>query len=173
MLQEEGHPTMNRVSGDDMVVIEHEGKILSTAVHEVICQHSKHDLWRRRLRGPEQGEQSCSQLCIKGLQGGNQVGEKAGGVVVFRFERQPGDRCAALGESLGKQGGFAKPGRGGDECERPFCSLLETFGQVSAGDQLCARARHMELGGQQGREWVTLLGKHSMPCGIYLLVSAC
>ncbi len=29
----------------------------------------------------------------------------------------------------------------------------------------------MQLGRQQGKEWVTLLGKYSMPCSIRLIVS--
>jgi hypothetical protein len=94
----------------------------------------------------------CPNLCIKGLQGSNHVGEKAGGVVVLRSQRDPGDGHTTLEKPLGKQGGFAEAGGGRDEGERTFCSLLELLSQVRAGDQAWPRARNVELGRQQGME---------------------
>ena len=112
VLQQEGHPPLNGVGGDDVVVIQHERNIACTTVHEIIRQHGQHGLWRRGLRGVQHCERGCPNLCIKRLQGGNQVGEKAGGIVVLRFQREPGDRHTALCQPLGKQGGFAEAGGG-------------------------------------------------------------
>ncbi len=92
------------------------------------------------MRGAQQHERRCAELCIQGLQGGNQVGEKARGIVVLRFQGEPGDRGAALGTPLSQQGRFAKPGRGRDEGEGACQTLLESPDEASARDQVRARA---------------------------------
>ena len=75
-------------------------------------RRGQHGLWWRGLRRVQHRERSCSNLRIQRLQGGNQVGEKTGGIVVLRFQREPGDRQVALGEPLGKQSRFAEASRG-------------------------------------------------------------
>jgi hypothetical protein len=85
VLQQEDHPTMNGLGSDGVVVIEHEGKICGTTVGHLADQHSQHHLWQRRLRGAQHREGCRADLFINGLQGDNQVGEKACGVVVLRF----------------------------------------------------------------------------------------
>jgi hypothetical protein len=85
VLQQEGHPALNGLGGDDMVVIQHKRNITSIALHQFIRQHSQHGLWRRGLRGTKQRKRGLADLGIKRLQGGNQVRKKARGVVVLRF----------------------------------------------------------------------------------------
>jgi hypothetical protein len=91
VLQEKGHAALNGFGADDVVVIQHQGDITFTAFHEIIGQHGQHRLWWRGLRGAQQREGGRANLDIKGLQGGNQVGEKARRVVVLCFQREPGE----------------------------------------------------------------------------------
>ena len=112
VLQQEGHPALNGVGGDDVVVIQHEGEIACITAHQVIGQHGQHGLRWRGLRGVQQRERGRPELCIKGLQGGNQVGEKARGVVVLRFQREPGDRYARSRQAIGQAGWFCRTRRG-------------------------------------------------------------
>ena len=95
VLQQEGHPALNGLGGNDMLVIQHEDNIHSTTLHEVIGEHGQHGLRRRRLRGVQHLQCRYSHLCIKGLQGGYQVGEKARGVVVLWFQGEPGRLLSA------------------------------------------------------------------------------
>ena len=108
VLQQEGHPPLNGVGGDDVVVIQHEGNITSATVHEVIREHGQHGLWWRGLRRVQHCERRCPDLCIQRLQGGNQVGEKTGGIVVLRFQREPGDRCARSQRAIGRAASFCR-----------------------------------------------------------------
>lgn len=112
MLHEIRHPAMNGIGSDEVVVIQHESEVLCIMAHEVIGQHGQHGLLWRGLRRVQQLERRYPHLCIKVLQRSNQVGEKVGRIVVFRFQREPGDRYARLSEPLGEQHRFAKPGRG-------------------------------------------------------------
>ena len=60
--------------------------VAPTSLHCLaIGQHSQHDLWRQGLRGAQQRQRCRAKLSIQGLQGSNQIGEKARGVVVLRF----------------------------------------------------------------------------------------
>jgi hypothetical protein len=68
-----------------MVVIQHEGEIARITACQVICHHSQHGLRRRGLRRVQHSQRDRPHLCIKGLQSGNQIGEKARGVIVLRF----------------------------------------------------------------------------------------
>ena len=112
MLQQEGHPPLNGVGSDDMVVVQHEGEIPYVTAHQVIRQHGQHGLWWRGLRRVQHRERRCPHLCIKRLQGGNQVGEKTGGVVVLRFQREPGDRHARSQRAIGRAASFCQTRQG-------------------------------------------------------------
>ncbi len=54
VLQQKAHPALNGLGTEDVVVIQHEGKIASTTLHEVIGKHGQHGFWRCGLRGAEQ-----------------------------------------------------------------------------------------------------------------------
>src|SRR5215471_3963033 len=60
---------------------------------------------------------------------------------------------------MGKQGSFAKPCRSRDECNCTLHSPLEPLDEMRTRHEVRPRARHMQLGRQQGMEWLTLLGK--------------
>ena len=85
----------------------------------------------------------------KRLQGGNQVGEELYGLIVLRFQREPGNRSACGSPPLGEQGCFPKTGRRRDKSERACHALLESLDEVRARDELRARAGQMQLGREQ------------------------
>src|SRR6266496_3878827 len=86
---------------------------------------------------------------IKGLQGGNQVGEEANRLIVLRFKREPGDGRVCGSSPLGQQGRFAISGRRRDKREWACHSLLKSLNKVGARHKLGARTGHMELGCEQ------------------------
>jgi hypothetical protein len=49
------------------------------------------------------------------LQSGDEISQKAGGIVIPFVQRQPGGQLFAAGEPFADQRGFAKAGRGRDE----------------------------------------------------------
>ena len=74
------------------------------------------DRFRRwRLGCAQQLLHTAAKLRLLGLQGGNQIGEKTGRVVVVVIQRQPGDWVIGLGDPLANEGRFAKAGRCGDQ----------------------------------------------------------
>jgi hypothetical protein len=146
---------MKRLGSDDLVVIEHKGNISHVTVREIIRQEGEHGLQLRGLGSVQERECSRADARIKGLQSGNQVGEETDWLIVFALQRQPGDRDAARGSPLGEQGGFAKSCGSRNEGERTLYSFLEALGQLRAGDELCTRAWHVQLGGEQGVEGIT------------------
>ncbi len=85
------------------------------------------------------------------LQGGDEVAEKPGGVVLPRVQRQPGGRAGALGEPVAEQGGFAEAGGGREEGELAGQAGVQPFEQVGAPDPVRPRGRAIQFGGEQGR----------------------
>src|SRR5215469_1878895 len=159
VLHEIPHPLLNGWGGDDVVVVEREDNLLSLMAHQLIGQDGQHGLYWRGLWRVQQRECRRPDAGIKRLQSSHQVGEKASSIVVFWFQREPGDRLARFSEPLSKQGGFAKPGGGRNEGERTRSSLLEVLDQMRAGHQGGTWARDIEFGCQKGGEWITLLQK--------------
>jgi hypothetical protein len=67
------------------------------------------------------------------LKSGDEVSQKARGVVVPLVQRQPGGRSPATGYPFAKQGGFAEACGGGDEGQSAVQALVKTL--VEALDQ--------------------------------------
>jgi hypothetical protein len=88
-------------------------------------------------------------VSINRLQGSNEVGKEADRVVVLRFEREPGDRHAALSEPLCQQCSFAKPGGCRDKNQCALHALLKALDEVRAADQAAAWTGSMKLGREQ------------------------
>ena len=112
-------------------------------------------MWRW-ARGLQQGKHGGSQVWIKPLQGGDQVGEETHRVVILGLERQPGDGGAALGKPVSHQRGFAETCRGGDEGERTLHPLLESLEEARAADERSTQTRHVEFGRQEGIRRIAL-----------------
>ncbi|NUM45720.1 MAG: hypothetical protein HUU38_13540 [Anaerolineales bacterium] len=102
-----------------------------------------------RLQGLEGGEGGLADVGGEGLQGGDQVADEAGGVVVPRFEGEPRVGTLIPREPGRDEGGFAKPGRGGDQ--RQFAPFGGEFsGQPGPRDEVGAKLGGMEFGREQG-----------------------
>jgi len=61
-------------------------------------------------------------------------------------ETSPGIRCTPLAQ----QGGFPKPGRGGNEGQGAGQSLGQARSEALARDEVGPRGREVELGGEEG-----------------------
>jgi hypothetical protein len=110
VIDESSQRAMKRRSLDDVVVVEDQSEIFHLSAQEVIGQQRHHGFRWRGLRAAQELKSSLPQLGIDRLQGGDQVGEKAHGVVVLRLEREPGHWRSVLDHPLSQQGRFAKTG---------------------------------------------------------------
>ena len=73
-----------------MVIVEHQDDRLGPA-REGVDQVCEDQFRRQRLARTEQVERLDPETGVKGLQGSDDIGEKAREVIVAFIERQPGD----------------------------------------------------------------------------------
>ena len=122
-----------------VVVVQHQDQAVWQG-GEVVEQRRQHRLGGRRLRGLERGQRALSHVRRDRLQRRDQIGQKAGGVVVAFVQRQPGGRQAAAGDPLADQRGLAKPGGGGDQGQFTGQSLRSTARAAAGAGQSWAGA---------------------------------
>ena len=79
---------------------------------DLIEQGCQNRFGGRRLRGLQHSQHPFANIRLNGLQSGDEVRQKACGVVVPFIQRQPGDRPGSLasGDPLADQRGLAKAG---------------------------------------------------------------
>ena len=89
VFDEEGQGLIDRSGIERMVVIEHEDERIRDGgdVVEQGCQQRVAGRWLRRL---QRSQRPCADTRRNGLQGSDEVGQKARGVVIAGIERQPG-----------------------------------------------------------------------------------
>src|SRR6266851_5151031 len=90
VVHEKGEGLMDSPGSDDVVVIEDEGEVCCSARYEVIGQQDKHRLKGCGLWRVQKCQRRPPNRWIEGLQGGDDIGEKAHRLVVLGFEREPG-----------------------------------------------------------------------------------
>ena len=86
MLEQEGEGLVNRWRFDEVVVVEDEDEVVGDG-GDVVEQGGEHCFGGWGLRGLEQAQDGVPHFGRDGLQGGDEVGEEAGGVVVVFVER--------------------------------------------------------------------------------------
>jgi hypothetical protein len=114
VLEQEGEGIVNGSGIDEVVVVEDDNEIVRDGVNfvEQGCQDS---FGRRWLGGLERAQHPFSDIRRDRPQGGDEVSQKARGVVIPFVQRQPGGRPTATGEPFTEERGFAEAGGGGDE----------------------------------------------------------
>ncbi len=104
---------MDGAVGDDVVIVQHQDEVGGIPVQaglQVVEQQGEGGLQRGKGQGIVACEAGGVQRGARGLQGGEQVGEEADGVIVLRLEGEPGGRKRRGAEPVGEQGGFAEAG---------------------------------------------------------------
>ena len=86
-----------------------------------------------------------------GPQSGDEVSQKACGVVIPFVQRQPGGRSLATSKPLADQRGFTEAGGGRDEGQFAVQTLVQPFDQAWAEDDSRPRWGDIEFGGQNWR----------------------
>ena len=148
VLDEEGDRLVHLGLGDDVVVVEDQHTGVGVG-GEVVDQAGD------RVEGRRGGVGRGARLQPGPLQGGHEVGEEPGHVVVALVEREPGDTDVgvSLGEAadpLGEDGRLAEPRRRGDQ-PQPVSGgqeLVQPVRQPLARHGLRPAGRDEELGGQ-------------------------
>ena len=105
---------------------------------DFIEQRGQHGFGGRRLRGLEHRQHPCANLRRNRLQRRDEVGQKAGRVVIPCVQRQPGHGPAATGDPGADQRGFAKAGGGRDEGQLAVQPRVEPLEQAGNGGRLAA-----------------------------------
>jgi len=107
---------------------------------------------RGQLRRLQEGARRLPCPWIKRLQGGDEVSEKTVGVIIVRFQRQPGYAgrglllIAQAMQPGGDQRGLAKPRRSGYQSQLPLQPLIQPLDQTRAGNPIGPHGRNIELG---------------------------
>ena len=91
VLEQKGEGIVDRSGIDHVVVVKDEDEIVRDG-GDFVEQGRQDRFGRRWLRGLERTQHPCSNLRRNRLQGGDEVGQKAGGVVIPFVQRQPGGR---------------------------------------------------------------------------------
>ena len=130
---------MNRLVGDEVVIVQDEDHVLplaASARQQFIEQRRHQALHPGRVLGRvlrlERALRPASpcQARVRALQGGQQGGAEVGRLIVRRFEGELGEGEDSGGQPLGEQGGFAVASRGRQEDQGPLQALLQVLEQA-------------------------------------------
>src|SRR5690349_14740205 len=155
MIEQEAEGVVHWSGIDEVVVVQDEDEWVGDAGGDIVEHGGENRLGRRRLRGLERAHHPFAKSGRDGLQRGDEVRQKAGGVVVPRVQRQPCGWTGTPCQPLADQGGFPKAGRGRGEREGARQALLESLNKVDTGHQLRPRTGLVQLGREQRCEQLT------------------
>ena len=116
VLEQEGEGIVNRSGINDVIVIEDENEIVLDG-GDFVEQGSQNRFGWWWLRGLERTQHAFSNVRGNRLKSGDEVSQKAGGVVISFVQRKPGCLSLATGYPFAEQRGFTEAGWGGDEGE--------------------------------------------------------
>jgi hypothetical protein len=119
--EQKGEGVVDGLGFNEVVIIKDKDNPIGQGGN-LVDQGSQDSLGRWRLRGFECAQRAFSDVGFNGLQGRDQVSQKADQVVVALVKREPGDGCgrwrsAHCLDPFTDQRRLAKAGRDGDESE--------------------------------------------------------
>ena len=151
VLEQEPQRDMDRLGVDQVVVVEDQQHLAVTALGvQFVDQRCHQPLERCRCRRAEQRADPLPDPRARLVQRGNHVPPHPHWVVVGRVQRQPGHRAVARQGPAGQHGRLARPSRGAHQDQPPCQPFAERLHQPRAGHEPRPRARHVQLGRQQG-----------------------
>ncbi len=107
VLDHKGEGDVNRLGIDDVVVVKDQNEPVREA-GDFIEQSSQNNVVRRWPRGLERAHHPFSDFRRNRLQGGDQVKQKARGIVIPVVERQPGGRSPAACDPFADHAWFCR-----------------------------------------------------------------
>ena len=118
VVEQKGESLVDRLGCDEVVIVEDEnvGATLVVA-RQIVDQQGQKRFQRRQLRRLQHVQHVLANAGVNGLQGGDEIRQKANEVIVALVQRDPGHRPPTTSDPFTKQRGLAKAGRGGDEGE--------------------------------------------------------
>jgi len=131
-----------------VVVVEDEREVVRER-GDLVDQHRQDRLGGGRVGRVERGQNFLPNPFPQPLQGGYEVGQKTGGMVVPFVQRNPGDRQLALQAPFAEHGGLAETGRRRDEGQLALYPLVQLLGQAPTYHQVGAEGWDAKLGRQE------------------------
>jgi hypothetical protein len=134
--------------GYHVQVVEHQDKGLRHAPQQIVDQDLNNEacLRGRVVEGVQKVLGGGTALQVQALEGGDQGGQEAGGVVIFLLQREPGQ--GQLGTRAGQrsqEGGLPVAGRGGNQHDPVRVERrVQRVYQALAGDNVCAQEGWLE-----------------------------
>ncbi len=151
MVEQEGQPMIACLGRRPVVVIQHERDGIGSRCQRV-GEDRQGTLYRRRTRRFEQTQRRAAQARLDAIQGSEHISPEAYGVSFRLFERNPGDRPAALLEPLAghhEERCLAKSRWRSQQGAGTFEALQAALHDCRAGNERKTRVRHGELRSDQ------------------------
>jgi hypothetical protein len=102
---------------DDVIILEHEDKILLDT-NDVVDQPREDLLDDRRLHGIQRRAQTLADTAVNCLEGGIHIAPEMQRIIIAFVEGEPGKGESACPGPVTDEGRLAEPCRGGDERTR-------------------------------------------------------
>ena len=150
VFQEKGQGAIDRRRRDDVVIVEYQGKIVRNQ-RELVHQGGEDGLGGRGLGGAERTDQVAGHPGDHPLQGSDDVGKEAGGVIVRGIQREPAGALASLPEPFGEERGLAETGRRRHQDQACRSSIVQEPGQAGTSHQVGTRGTSIQLRRQETR----------------------
>ena len=139
MLDDEADQAVDRVGGDDVVVVEHEHERIVTCL-DLVQQGRADQVGTRACPGTEEARRRVTRSGPDRLERRDEVADEAGEVVVGGVEREPGMREVARRQPAGERRGLAVPRRCGQD--REHGAVLEAAVERDAEPRALPVRRH-------------------------------
>ena len=147
-VDEESHAFVNGLLVYGTVIIENDHNGLArriAAVRHLIDQLRQQGVIGRQLRRVDHLHGGLPQPRIESLDGRDEIGPEAAGIVVVSIQRNPAHRRLAGAEALTEERSLAKPRRSRDEDQLPAKPFLQSFDQPGAAHHLRWHRGHVEF----------------------------
>ena len=131
-----------------MVVVEHQGKIVRNQ-RELVHEGGEDGLGGGGLGGAERTGQIAGHARDHPLQGSDDVGKEAGGVIVRGIQSEPAGTLASMAEPLGEERGLAETGRRRHQDQACRSPVVQEPGQAGTSHEVGARRTSIQLRRQE------------------------
>jgi len=140
---------MDLLGFDDVIVVKDQDQIVGE-FGDLVQQADDRGVSTAQLGGGDDLLGLVAHILLDGLDGGDEVGPKAGGIVVPLVQGQPCGVAMVLGKRACYQARLAESCRSGDQGEPAVQALVQTHLQAGTANPVAANLRCVELGSQKG-----------------------
>ena len=139
--------------GDDVKIVEDDVNVAVEKRH-LVCERGDHAIGGDQEIRPEKCHGHLSEIGQRDSQGGDEISEKGGDVVMGLVEAEPTDNLTPSLQRLipaCQQRGFAEPGRCIDDRELVLAGIVDAVDQMGAHDERVPGHGRRETGGDNRR----------------------